>query len=111
RARPGGWAGRRSAEGAGIRTGMMPGDHRHRAAAVARELGMMEPGAQVATGARMDRWSDDELADRLQRISVFARVSPRHKLRIVRALRDSEIGRASCRERVRAAIHATEVEP
>lgn len=79
----------RLAEGAGIRTVMITGDHPHTAAAVARELGMMEPGAQVATGAMMDRWSDDELADRLQRISVFARVSPHHKLRIVRALRDS----------------------
>src|SRR5690606_12780390 len=79
----------RVAERAGIRTIMVTGDHPHTAAAVARELGILAPGDPVATGAMLDQWSDEELARELGRVSVFARVAPHHKLRIVQALRRS----------------------
>jgi Ca2+-transporting ATPase len=69
---------------AGIRVRMITGDHAATAAAVAAELGI--PGAAV-DGAELDRISsDDDLARRLDDIGVVARVSPAHKLRIVRAL-------------------------
>lgn len=77
----------RTAAAAGIRTIMVTGDHPHTAAAVARQLGLMARGQEVVTGAMMDRWSEGELARHLRRSAVFARVSPHHKLRIVRALR------------------------
>ncbi|MBO8141637.1 MAG: cation-translocating P-type ATPase [Firmicutes bacterium] len=77
----------RIAEGAGIRTIIVTGDHRATAAAVARQLGLIGRNDEVATGADLDRWSDEELSERLRRAHVFARVSPAHKLRIVRALR------------------------
>lgn len=75
------------AEEAGIRTVMVTGDHPHTAAAIATQLGMARRGDRVITGAMMDEWSDEELARELDRVSVFARVSPDHKLRIVRLLR------------------------
>src|SRR5690606_7121010 len=77
----------RIADGAGIRTVMVTGDHPHTAAAIASQLGMIGASGQVVTGTMLDQWSDDELAERVHHTSVFARVSPNHKLRIVRALR------------------------
>lgn len=77
----------RIAEQAGIRTVMVTGDHPHTAAAVASQLGIIAPGEPVATGLMVDEWSDEQLAQRLRHTSVFARVAPNHKLRIVRALR------------------------
>jgi len=74
---------------AGIRTVMITGDHRLTAEAIARELGILPKHGQVATGTELDRWSDRDLADRVDDIYVFARVSPLHKLRIVRALQAS----------------------
>lgn len=79
----------RVASGAGIRTVMVTGDHPHTAAAIASELGMIGPREEVVTGAMLDRWSDEDLAHHVHRVSVFARVSPNHKLRIVRALRQA----------------------
>ncbi|MDI3538348.1 MAG: P-type Ca2+ transporter type [Bacillota bacterium] len=71
---------------AGIKTVMITGDHPATAIAVARELGLpWEEG--VATGAELESWSQRELEERVERIAVYARVSPRHKLRIVRALK------------------------
>ncbi len=71
---------------AGMRTIMITGDHRSTAVAVAKELGLFGEGG-VATGSDLDNWSQLELEERSQKISVYARVSPRHKLRIVRALK------------------------
>jgi Ca2+-transporting ATPase len=70
---------------AGIRAVMITGDHPDTARAVARELGMLEPGDAVVVGLELDRMSDQELAARVPDISVYARVTAEHKLRIVRA--------------------------
>ncbi|MGY3206107.1 cation-translocating P-type ATPase [Streptomyces sp. TE5632] len=71
---------------AGIRVRMITGDHAVTAGAIARELGI--PGEAV-TGAELDRVDDDAvLAERLDEVGVVARVSPEHKIRIVRALQD-----------------------
>ncbi|MBL3666203.1 cation-translocating P-type ATPase [Streptomyces sp. M2CJ-2] len=71
---------------AGIRVRMITGDHAVTAGAIARELGI--PGEAV-TGAELDRVDDDAvLAGRLDEVGVVARVSPEHKIRIVRALQD-----------------------
>lgn len=74
---------------AGIRTVMITGDHRLTAEAIARDLGILPKHGQVATGVELDRWSDRDLAERVDDIYVFARVSPLHKLRIVRALQEN----------------------
>lgn len=71
---------------AGIRTIMITGDHRGTAVAVAKELGLSYEGG-VASGNDVDSWSQPELEERSKKINVYARVSPRHKLRIVRALK------------------------
>ena len=72
---------------AGIRPLMITGDHAATALAIAVRVGIAEEGAQVVTGAELDGLSDEQLADRVAGVAVFARVSPEHKLRIVRALR------------------------
>ncbi|HSI97068.1 MAG TPA: HAD-IC family P-type ATPase, partial [Gaiellaceae bacterium] len=72
-------------QGAGIRVVMITGDHARTASAVARRLGIATLD-EVLTGVELDRLSDEELRDALVRVSVFARVSPEHKLRIVTAL-------------------------
>jgi P-type Ca2+ transporter type 2C len=69
---------------AGIRIVMITGDHPRTAAAIGRELGLGDGNATL-TGAELDRLGDDALASRVQDISVYARVSAAHKLRIVRA--------------------------
>ncbi|HYG57319.1 MAG TPA: HAD-IC family P-type ATPase, partial [Symbiobacteriaceae bacterium] len=74
-------------EQAGIRVMMVTGDHPATAEAVAREAGLLQQGGQTLTGADLDGLSDDELARLLPRTTICARVAPRHKLRIVRALR------------------------
>ena len=73
---------------AGIRTVMITGDHRETAAAIARRLGILTEGQQVVTGEELDRMEDEELAGILERTSVYARVSPEHKIRIVSAWQD-----------------------
>lgn len=57
------------------------------AKAVAAELSIYQPGDRVVTGSELDGMSDEALAREIKRISVFARVTPAHKLRIVRALK------------------------
>ncbi|WP_447983700.1 cation-translocating P-type ATPase [Nitrospira sp. Nam74] len=71
--------------GAGIRTVMITGDHKDTAIAIARELGILDGPAAALSGAEIDRLSDDDLAERVDKIAVYARVSAEHKLRIVRA--------------------------
>ena len=72
---------------AGIRTVMITGDHKQTACAVARQTGILREGGTVLTGAELDRMSDEQLAEAADTASVFARVTPEHKLRIVRAFK------------------------
>ncbi|TSA85472.1 cation-translocating P-type ATPase [Deinococcus detaillensis] len=71
---------------AGIRPMMITGDHPSTAVAIATELGIVQAGAQAMTGAELSQLSDLELERVVQEISVYARVDPEHKLRIVQAL-------------------------
>jgi len=70
---------------AGIRVVMITGDHRLTAESVAREIGL--PSGKAVTGAELQEMSDDELLRRVEDISVFARIEPLHKLRIVDVLK------------------------
>jgi P-type Ca2+ transporter type 2C len=72
---------------AGIRPIMITGDHKLTAMAIARDLGIAKPGQDKALiGADLDKMTDDQLRQEADSVSVYARVSPEHKLRIVRAL-------------------------
>jgi P-type Ca2+ transporter type 2C len=73
------------AKGAGIRPMMITGDHPKTAAVIAEELGIVENGRAV-TGAELERMAEETLARTVQEVSVYARVNPEHKLRIVKAL-------------------------
>ncbi|AZP03314.1 cation-translocating P-type ATPase [Jeotgalibaca ciconiae] len=77
----------RVAKGAGIRTIMITGDHRDTAQAIASRLGIIEEGQNdaVLTGAELNTQSDEEFARNVEKYSVYARVSPEHKVRIVKA--------------------------
>ena len=70
---------------AGIRPVMITGDHKVTAAAIAREIGILTDDTQAVEGAVLDGMSDGELKDYVPRVSVYARVTPEHKIRIVRA--------------------------
>jgi Ca2+-transporting ATPase len=70
---------------AGIRTVMITGDHPETAAAIARDLGIMRPGDAALGGAELERMSEEQLRERVRSVSVYARVTAEHKLRIVRA--------------------------
>ncbi len=74
---------------AGIRPVMITGDYALTARAVARIVGILQPGDCVLEGHEIDRMSDRELQRAVKRVSVFARVSPKHKLRIVRAYKQN----------------------
>ncbi len=75
------------ASGAGIRTVMITGDHYRTAAAVGKELGLLAGEGEILTGAELDRLTDGKLSQLVERTTVYARVTPQHKLRIVRALK------------------------
>ena len=70
---------------AGIKPVMITGDHVVTASAIARELGILSEGDLAITGAELDAMSDDELDAKVASISVYARVSPENKIRIVKA--------------------------
>jgi Ca2+-transporting ATPase len=72
---------------AGIKTVMITGDHKTTAVAVARMLRLLPSGGSVITGNELDELSDSRLAQLAEEIYVYARVTPEHKLRIVRALK------------------------
>lgn len=73
------------AKSSGIKTIMITGDHKTTAAAIAREIGIMEKDDLALTGKELDSLDDIELDSKLERISVYARVSPENKIRIVKA--------------------------
>lgn len=75
----------RDAKSAGIRTVMITGDHKITAVAIARKIGLFEDGDLALTGMELDRMSEEELDQAIEKISVYARVSPENKIRIVRA--------------------------
>lgn len=70
---------------AGIKPVMITGDHVITASAIAKELGIMEEGDKAITGAQLDGMTDEELDGQIANISVYARVSPENKIRIVKA--------------------------
>jgi len=71
----------------GIRTVMITGDHKNTAVAIARELGFYGPDSRALTGEEVDRLSETDLDAAVENVAVYARVSPEHKLRAVRAWR------------------------
>ena len=77
----------RIAIGAGMRPVMITGDHRDTAAAIAKEIGILREGDKVMEGAEIDALSDEEFRKIIKEYSVFARVSPENKVKIVRAYR------------------------
>ncbi|MGQ9478889.1 MAG: cation-translocating P-type ATPase, partial [Thermoproteota archaeon] len=72
---------------AGIKTVMITGDHKLTAIAVAKEVGIFREGDMVLTGSEMDRIKDEEFEEIVEKVTVYARVSPEHKLKIVNALK------------------------
>ena len=79
----------RACRSAGIRPIMITGDHVDTATAIAKELGLLAPGDEAVTGTELSAMDDDTFRRRLQHISVYARVQPEHKTRIVKAWRDA----------------------
>jgi Ca2+-transporting ATPase len=77
----------RLAEQAGIRPIMITGDHPATAAAIAAEIGIAPAGSKAMTGPELSRTDDARLREVVREVSVYARVAPEHKLRIVRALK------------------------
>lgn len=71
--------------GAGIKPVMITGDHKVTATAIAKQIGIFKDGDMALTGQELDAMSDEELAEKLEHISVYARVSPENKIRIVDA--------------------------
>ncbi|MCC7450725.1 MAG: cation-translocating P-type ATPase [Anaerolineae bacterium] len=76
----------RTAREAGIRTVMITGDHLLTAQAIGGQMGILQPGQQAITGADLDSMSDEDLQAIAPKTAVYARVSPEHKLRVVKAL-------------------------
>ena len=70
---------------AGIKTVMITGDHKITAVAIAKKLGILENEDEALTGLELDKISDEELTKNIRKYSVYARVSPEHKVRIVKA--------------------------
>lgn len=72
---------------AGIRTVMITGDHKTTAFAIAREIGIYREGDLILTGTELDALGDKEFEDMVEKVSVYARVYPEHKLKVVNALK------------------------
>jgi len=75
--------------GAGINVKMITGDHKTTAAAIAVTLGIMQEGDTALSGNDLDSLTDEELAEEVKKVNVFARVSPEHKVRIVKAVKSN----------------------
>ena len=76
-------------KGAGVKTIMITGDHKDTALAIAKKLGIAETQDECIMGHELEKMSDDELREKAKTISIFARVSPEHKVRIVKAFQDN----------------------
>jgi P-type Ca2+ transporter type 2C len=76
-----------TAKRAGLKSVMVTGDYPDTAAAIAEEIGMLSPGGRVIAGAELDKMSEEELAQVVDHVDAFARVSPAHKMKIVDALK------------------------
>lgn len=74
---------------AGIRTVMITGDHKSTASAIAENLGIIDNVDQAMSGSEIDQYSEEEFIKKVKGINVFARVSPEHKVRIVKAIKAS----------------------
>lgn len=70
---------------AGIKPIMITGDHKITASAIAKQIGILRPGDKAIEGLELDKMSDKDLNENIKDISVYARVSPAHKIRIVKA--------------------------
>lgn len=70
---------------AGIKPIMITGDHKITASAIAKEIGILRDGDRAIEGLEIDKMNDEDLKDNIEHISVYARVSPEHKIRIVKA--------------------------
>ncbi|MCL2775939.1 MAG: HAD-IC family P-type ATPase, partial [Oscillospiraceae bacterium] len=79
-----------TAKKAGIRTVMITGDHAVTAGAIARQIGILSEGDKVLTGAELSEMSDEELVENVAQYSVYARVSPEDKIRIVEAWQEND---------------------
>ena len=77
----------KTCEDAGIKTVMITGDHKVTAAAIARELGILKENDLTLTGSELDSLDESEFEDKVEKVSVYARVYPAHKLRVVEALK------------------------
>ncbi|WP_052722542.1 MULTISPECIES: cation-translocating P-type ATPase [unclassified Methanosarcina] len=77
----------KTCEDAGIKTVMITGDHKVTAAAIARELRILKENDLTLTGSELDSLEESEFEDKVERVSVYARVYPTHKLRVVEALK------------------------
>ncbi len=75
------------ANGAGLKSVMVTGDHKETAEAIAKEIGILTPGGIVLTGPEIERLSDEELVSKAANLQVCCRVSPQHKTRIVDAMK------------------------
>lgn len=75
---------------AGITPVMITGDHKNTACAIAKKLDILRPGKSAMTGAELDAMDDKELTSKIKNYTVFARVTPEHKVRIVRALKNCD---------------------
>jgi len=78
------------AKTAGIRTVMITGDYPNTARAIAEEIGLLQPGHRVMTGAELDLISAEDMREAVKETDVYARVSPEHKMKIVEALRNNQ---------------------
>ena len=70
---------------AGIKTVMITGDHKITATAIAKQLGILEDESEAITGSELEKMSDEDLIKNIRKYSVYARVAPEHKVRIVKA--------------------------
>jgi Ca2+-transporting ATPase len=79
-----------TAAGAGIRTIMVTGDHPATAGYISKQVGIMKEGDKVLIGEEIDKLTDEQLKPVVEKVSVYARTTPEHKYRIVKALQDNK---------------------